>query len=93
MWEFIDRYKLSYPSLYDDGFSRIGCVICPYSVIGKSKSKVNNRRVSMGRWPGMWKAFKNSCRDWFYSKEKSHVDREKYKTFEAYYQAYLDGFE
>jgi phosphoadenosine phosphosulfate reductase len=93
VWEFINEYKLSYPSLYDDGFHRIGCVICPF-IMGKSKGKRKQREVSMERWPGMWKAFENSCREWFKSFRDEEIrPGQKHKTFEAYYQAYLDGFE
>jgi phosphoadenosine phosphosulfate reductase len=30
VWEFIEKYDLSYPVLYDLEFNRIGCVVCPY---------------------------------------------------------------
>ena len=30
VWGFINENKLPYPVLYDWGFDRIGCVICPY---------------------------------------------------------------
>lgn len=29
VWEYIRRNKLAYPSLYDEGFKRIGCIGCP----------------------------------------------------------------
>lgn len=29
VWEYIDKKGLSYPSLYDNGYSRIGCIGCP----------------------------------------------------------------
>ena len=35
VWEFIESRRLPYPSLYDDGFHRIGCVVCPF-ILGKS---------------------------------------------------------
>lgn len=31
IWEYIRRNNLSYPSLYDDGFARIGCIGCPFN--------------------------------------------------------------
>ncbi len=30
IWEYIEANNLPYPSLYDEGFSRLGCVICPF---------------------------------------------------------------
>lgn len=29
VWEFITQYELSYCQLYDEGFKRLGCVLCP----------------------------------------------------------------
>ena len=29
VWEYIKKYRLPYPSLYDKGFKRIGCIGCP----------------------------------------------------------------
>jgi phosphoadenosine phosphosulfate reductase len=31
IWEFIKKYRLKYPSLYDKGFKRLGCMFCPMS--------------------------------------------------------------
>jgi len=30
VWEFIRSSKLPYPSLYDEGFKRLGCIGCPF---------------------------------------------------------------
>ncbi len=30
VWEYIRMRKLSYCSLYDEGFTRLGCVLCPF---------------------------------------------------------------
>ncbi len=48
VWEFIRKHKLPYCSLYDEGFKRIGCVLCP-----------NNRKRTrdIERWPGFYKAY------------------------------------
>ncbi len=31
VWEYIHEYNLPYCSLYDDGFERIGCTLCPFT--------------------------------------------------------------
>jgi len=31
VWEFIKKYHLNYCCLYDEGYSRIGCIMCPMS--------------------------------------------------------------
>lgn len=91
IWEFIDTHGLAYPSLYDEGFHRIGCVICPFA-LGTNPGAVKQRRMSQKRWPGMWRAFRASCEDYF---NGGYQERKKveYTNFDAYYAAYLRGFE
>ena len=93
VWDFIEKNNLPYPALYDQGFHRLGCVICPF-MMGSSPGKKAAMEESMRRWPGMWKAFENSCREWFMALRNDELrPGQKHKTFEAYYAAYLNGFE
>lgn len=93
IWEFIDAHGLPYPSLYDEGFGRIGCVVCPF-IMGGSANKRRMRELSMQRWPGMWKAFEHACREWFDVRMDGGLrSNKKHDNFEDYYAAYLDGFE
>ena len=51
VWSFIHLRSMSYCSLYDEGFDRLGCIGCPLA--GKKK-----RRLEFDRWPGyerIWK--------------------------------------
>lgn len=50
VWDFIELERLAYPCLYDEGFSRIGCVGCPLT-----SSKNMQREFS--RWPQFEKAY------------------------------------
>jgi phosphoadenosine phosphosulfate reductase len=65
IWDYIETEKLPYCSLYDEGFDRIGCVVCPFLCHGKNKGKL---KMHMERWPGMYKAFEHSMKrkfdDW-----------------------------
>jgi phosphoadenosine phosphosulfate reductase len=48
VWLFIHQQALPYCSLYDEGFTRLGCVGCP----------MGNQRRDFRRWPGferLWK--------------------------------------
>ena len=29
VWDYIRKYGLEYPALYDEGYNRIGCIMCP----------------------------------------------------------------
>ncbi len=44
VWAFIREYKTPYCSLYDEGFKRIGCIMCCYNY---------NRDIEAERWPRM----------------------------------------
>jgi phosphoadenosine phosphosulfate reductase len=65
VWQFIERYQLPYPSLYDEGWSRIGCVVCPY-ICTKNMVQINRNRE---RWPGIFNAFEHAVADWFHSRQ------------------------
>ena len=53
VWEFIRDQALPYCSLYDEGWHRLGCVVCPFE-----------RRVakSMARWPRIWENCRRALR-------------------------------
>ena len=44
VWEYIKTYHVSYCKLYDEGRSRIGCILCPYA---RKAQKI----ADMERWP------------------------------------------
>lgn len=93
IWEFIEQHALPYPSLYDEGFHRIGCVVCPF-ILGKSSGQVRQRQQSMQKWPGIWRAFEHSVKRWFNAKRAEGLKAQKqHDTAEEYWQAYLNGFE
>ena len=93
VWEFIEYQNLAYPSLYDEGFHRIGCVICPY-IMGKSPCAVKQRQISQRRWPGMWKVFEKSIKQWWQGRREKGMPLPKAsETADSFWQDYLNGFE
>ncbi|TIH12778.1 phosphoadenosine phosphosulfate reductase [Marinifilum sp. JC120] len=95
IWEFIETLNLPYCELYDQGFDRIGCVVCPF-LLGPSAGKKTRRQQSIERWPGMWKAYEHSCSVWFHSimeKSGGKIKKQKHDSFAEYWPAYLNGFE
>jgi len=57
IWEFIEKHNLPYPSLYDEGFDRLGCVICP--------NHQNKHAPYRDRWPNHFKCFEKYTNIWF----------------------------
>jgi len=95
IWQFIEDYNLPYCELYDQGFERLGCVVCPF-IMGKSHGKQMRRAISMKLWPGIWKAYKHACHVWFddrMNKSGGKLENQKHDTFPSYWEAYLNGFE
>jgi phosphoadenosine phosphosulfate reductase len=79
IWEFIEGNNLVYPTLYDEGFSRIGCVICPYSMRGMKLT------IHQKRWPQMFRIFEKICIEWARKNPRDGLDPEK--IMERYYRA------
>lgn len=48
VWEFIHSYQLPYCRLYDEGFDRLGCMLCPMST---------KPERDIARWPKFAKAY------------------------------------
>jgi phosphoadenosine phosphosulfate reductase len=79
---------LPYPSLYDEGFHRIGCVVCPF-LFHKNQTNVISHK---NRWPGLYKAFEHAChRRWI--DQSGKIKDQKHDTFDEWMQADYRGFE
>lgn len=65
VWDFIELHGLSYPSLYDEGFDRLGCVICPFLTLKKMK-------LSRERWPKFYEKFERTVHKWFIDGDYAH---------------------
>lgn len=48
VWEFIHQFGFKYPSLYDEGFKRLGCIGCPLS---------SNAKYELERWEKYQQAY------------------------------------
>lgn len=44
VWDFIQAERIPYCGLYDEGFTRIGCIACPLAT-------VKERTTELSRWP------------------------------------------
>lgn len=55
VWDFIEANHIPYCKLYDEGFSRVGCVFCPFASSGK-------RIMELRRYPGFERSFRAAFR-------------------------------
>jgi len=53
VWAYIRRRGLAYCSLYDEGWKRLGCVLCPFEM---------HPEKAMARWPRMFEGLLRSVR-------------------------------
>lgn len=53
VWEFLKKYNISYCKLYNEGYKRLGCVLCPL----KSQKE---RMRDLQKYPRIAKAYKNA---------------------------------
>jgi phosphoadenosine phosphosulfate reductase len=61
VWAFIRERQLPYCCLYDEGWHRIGCVVCPF------ERQVERSRA---RWPKLWAAMERASRRYYESHPK-----------------------
>lgn len=79
VWEFIKLRNLPYCSLYDEGFKRLGCIMCPMS---------SNRVKEAERWPGYKKAFRRAFNR-LYEKGKHRPSFKRWKSGDEMFEWWL----
>jgi len=79
VWEFIEKHELPYCSLYDEGFDRIGCILCPLP---------ESRTLQIARWPKMVRAWKRAMKIFYDTKLNTPADP-AWETFESYWNRWL----
>ena len=89
VWDFIRGNNIPYPALYDEGFTRLGCIGCPMSTPSK-------RRAEFKRWPGYERAWKRAfAKIWERRvKERSqgeHTDTRGFASSEEMFEWWVDG--
>jgi phosphoadenosine phosphosulfate reductase len=78
VWSYIRGRKLSYCSLYDEGFKRVGCVLCPMT---------RDVERQIARWPKLAAAWERAVKATF---SPDRTKQFKFNTPEEYWQWWLD---
>jgi phosphoadenosine phosphosulfate reductase len=55
VWDYIHKNNLKYCSLYDEGFDRIGCIMCPLQSSDQMEKEGK-------KWPKYYKAYESAIR-------------------------------
>lgn len=65
VWDYIKSNGLPYCSLYDEGFKRLGCVLCPLTSPDQAQREAD-------RWPKIADAWRRAANRFFLSHPKAH---------------------
>ena len=60
VWCYIEEYNLPYPSLYDEGFNRVACVVCPF-LCGNDRLLEKHKE----RWRKYYEKFEKCVAEYF----------------------------
>lgn len=86
VWNFIKKNNIPYCDLYDQGFSRLGCVGCP----------MGNRKKEFARWPKYEKLWKKGVYVWWEKyrvllrKDGQPYFAAKFKTFDEFWDWWME---
>lgn len=75
VWQYIRARNIKYCLLYDEGFTRLGCVLCPMS---------RDVDLHLNRWPELCRAWERAVKATF------NPDKQGFETAEEYWQWWLD---
>jgi phosphoadenosine phosphosulfate reductase len=73
VWEFINTYNVPYCELYDQGYTRLGCVGCPMGV---------NQERELERWPYFKRKYLQAFEKMLKEREKAGLPNERWETAE-----------
>lgn len=65
IWEYIHSFNVPYCSLYDEGFNRVGCVLCPFHSIKQTKQEYD-------RYPQIVRYYRTACITAYKNNPKLH---------------------
>ena len=77
VWRCIRAQQISYCSLYDEGWKRLGCVLCPMS---------HNAGREAARWSGLAAAWRASFRRYFESRTQL---QQRWSSADAFFDQWL----
>jgi len=69
VWQYIRSHNIKYCSLYNEGFKRIGCVLCPMT---------RDIERQMQRWPQICRAWERAVKATFKAEKTAFADAEEY---------------
>jgi len=84
IWQYIKRRSMRYCKLYDEGFTRLGCIGCPMA----TKSR---RLIELSRWPKYKNAYLRSFARMLDARKKRGKPEGDWKTPQDVYDWWIKG--
>lgn len=75
VWQFIHAENIPYCGLYDEGFTRIGCIGCPYASGEKRKNDFE-------RWPVFYRVYLRAFEDMLKARKEAGLDNKTWENAE-----------
>lgn len=73
IWQYIGKYNLRYNPLYDEGYTRVGCVLCPFAPKRQIEREIE-------KYPQIVERYHQAC---IKAYEAGKAAGKKYTTFES----------
>ena len=83
VWDYIEYNNIPYCSLYDEGFSRLGCIVCPW------RTNTKSQELWKERYPQYFKLFEKKCYQWW---ERIGFHREGVRGYAKLFDEFLDNW-
>jgi len=83
VWEYIEYHNLPYCSLYDEGFSRLGCIVCPM------RTNSASQKIWQDKYPQYFRLFEKKCYEWW---ERIGFHREGVRGRAKLFDEFLDNW-
>ena len=81
MWQYIGERGLAYCRLYDEGFHRLGCVICPFE---------RDVTRAQARWPKLFDAARRALRRGWAVEGRAKSAKERFASADALFDWWLE---
>lgn len=80
IWDYIHENNLPYCELYNQGFSRVGCTVCPF-ICSPNRKEIDRRKA---RWPRQFAAFERAMLGLW--------EQKKHQLYAETFEEFLDGW-
>jgi phosphoadenosine phosphosulfate reductase len=84
VWQFIHENEVPYCSLYDEGFTRLGCVLCPNGSLEQKKRQIE-------RWPKVVENYRRACRRAYASRVERGIKTENWTSGDDMFEWWING--